>query len=213
MNTYFPEVTFTVRQHVTVLQPRDAMPRAERSERHVAIIGAIGPHKGAALLAECARYALAHQLPIKFVIVGYISNEYKLHTLPNVMITGRYAEDELQDLLSEHAPDIAWFPSVLPETFSYTLSSAMEARIFPVVFDLGAPADRLRALHWGGIMPAEYMLSVPDILRFLLTVDIEPAPQDLVDSVHVSYQSMLRDYYDLNLSQQSIASEIQLSGT
>jgi FkbM family methyltransferase len=213
MNTYFPQVTFTVRPHVTILHPRDAKPRAPRSERHVAIIGAIGPHKGAALLAECARYALDHQLPIKFVIVGYISNEYKLHTFPNVTITGRYAEDELQGLLEEQAPDIAWFPSVLPETFSYTLSSAMEAGTFPVVFDLGAPADRLRALHWGGIMPAEYMLSAPDILQFLLTVQIEPAPPDLADSVYVSYKSILRDYYGLSLSQQRIASELQLSGT
>ncbi|MBJ6128575.1 glycosyltransferase [Microvirga splendida] len=213
MNTYFPHVTFTVRPHVTVLQPRDARPRADKSERYVAVIGAIGPHKGATLLAECARYALAYQLPIKFVIVGYISNEYKLHTFPNVIITGRYAEDELQGLLAEQAPDIAWFPSVLPETFSYTLSSAMEAGVFPVVFDLGAPADRLRALHWGGIMPAEYMLSAPDILQFLLSVQIEPAPQDLAEAVHVSYKSILKDYYGLDFSQHGVASELQLSGT
>lgn len=204
MNTYFPQVTFTVRPHVTVLRSRDVKSKAERSERHVAIIGAIGPHKGAALIAECARYALSQQLPIRFIIVGYISDEYKLHTLSNVTITGRYDEGELQHHLAEQAPDIAWFPSVLPETFSYTLSSAIEAGILPVVFDLGTPAERLRALHWGGIMPAEYMLSVPDILQFLLSVKIEPAPQDLAASAHVSYKSVLQDYYDLDLSQQKI---------
>ncbi|UVF18353.1 glycosyltransferase [Microvirga terrae] len=200
MSRYFPHVVFTVRPHFTALKPRPPRPIPNRRERHIAIIGAIGPQKGSGLLVECARYALKHQIPIRFIIVGYASADQELRGLPNVTITGRYDESELQNVLDEQAPDIVWLPSVLPETFSYTLSAALEAGIFPVVFDLGAPAERLRALRWGGIMPTEYMLSVPDILSFLTSVEIKGPPKDIATAANVTYGSVLQEYYKLDVA-------------
>jgi hypothetical protein len=98
--------------------------------------------------------------------------------------------------LHEHAPDISWLPSVLPETFSYTLSSLIEAKIFPVVFDLGAPAQRLKDLNWGSFMPPEFMLSPPDAVRFLMQVAPFPAPDNLASAATVSYKRLSSEYYN-----------------
>ena len=42
-------------------------------------------------------------------------------------------------------PDVVWLPASWPETYSFTLSIALEARLPVVAFDLGAIARRLRS--------------------------------------------------------------------
>jgi FkbM family methyltransferase len=199
MKRYFPDATFTVRPHMTKMPSDGIDQQRPLRDRRVAIIGAIGPHKGAKLIQQCAEHALAHQIPVRFIIIGYTSQDSELRALPNVTITGPYVEHKLPELLAEYMPDIAWFSSVLPETFSYTLSSAIEADLFPVTFDIGAPAERLRKIGWGGIMPLEYMLSVSDIVQYLANVPVTSAPADVKEKIQVSYGSMLPDYYELDL--------------
>ncbi len=200
MQRYFPYINFTLRPHPTTVSERPQILKARHDKMKVAIVGGINPHKGSKLILECARYAAYHRLPIEFVVIGYIggysmSKNCADSERPNLTVTGRYADIDLQNLLHEHAPDIAWLPSVGPETFSYTLSSLIEAKLFPVVFDLGAPAQRLKDLNWGSIMPAEYMLSPTDAVNFIMNVRPAPPPDDLASSATVSYKNILLDYY------------------
>ncbi|WP_201830598.1 hypothetical protein [Microvirga zambiensis] len=200
MQRYFPHISFTLRPHPTTVGERPQLLKASREKRRVAIVGGINPHKGSKLILECARYAAYHQLPIEFVVIGYIggysiSKNRADKERPNLTVTGRYADVDLQNLLHEQAPDIAWLPSVGPETFSYTLSSLIEAKLFPVVFDLGAPAQRLKDLNWGSIMPAEYMLSPADAVNFLMQVKPFSPPNNLALSATVSYKRLSSEYY------------------
>jgi GT2 family glycosyltransferase/glycosyltransferase involved in cell wall biosynthesis len=112
----------------------------------VAIIGAIGPHKGSAVLAAVAKNALDRRLPIEFVVIGYTDRDSKFRNLSNVRITGSYAEEEVQKILLSEAPHLAFLPSVWPETFCYTLSIALAAGLPVAVFDLGAQRERLTEL-------------------------------------------------------------------
>ena len=61
-------------------------------------------------------------------------------------MTGKYKEEDALALLAELKPDMVWLPSVWPETFSYTLSIGLTAGVPIVAFDIGAIANRLRAL-------------------------------------------------------------------
>ena len=45
----------------------------------------------------------------------------------------------------KHQPDLAFLPSIWPETWCFTLSEAWAAGLYAVVFDLGAQAERMRA--------------------------------------------------------------------
>jgi glycosyltransferase involved in cell wall biosynthesis len=203
MRNYFPQVRFTLRPHVTKISTRATALIAERGERRIAVIGAIRRHKGAQLVLECAKYAAAQQANIRFIIIGYTSHDDELRMLPNVTITGAYDDKDIQKLIREYEPDVAWFPSVCPETFSYTLSIAAEARLFPIAFDFGACAERIRTLGWGAVMPLEYMFSTPKILEMLATIQPTTAPKNLETLMNVSYGSILSDYYNIELNRKS----------
>lgn len=125
----------------------------------MAVIGAIGPHKGSHVLEACARHAREAGQPLHFTVVGYTDRDDVLREL-GVTVTGRYDADELPGLLAanEDAPHhLVFLPAVWPETYSYTLSEAVLAGLYPVTFDLGAPAERMAAWNYGLRLPVSLM--------------------------------------------------------
>ena len=134
--------------------PMAAIPtRSARDPQAIAVLGAIGPHKGAEKLLELAQMALLSHPELRFHVIGYTSLDDKLKKLPNVSITGKYRSGELRALVSASRATVALFLHIWPETYSYTLSEAVEAGLVPVVPDLGAPAERVRATGWGQVYP------------------------------------------------------------
>ena len=109
---------------------------------NIAFIGAIGVHKGLNVLKECAQYAYKFELPVKFTVIGYTSDDTFFDTLPNVTITGQYKKEELSNLMDKYDCNIAGLFSVWPETYSYTLSEALRANLHIAAFDIGAIVER-----------------------------------------------------------------------
>ncbi len=109
---------------------------------NVAFLGAVGIHKGLNVLKECAEYAYKFDLPIKFTVIGYTSDDDYFKQLPNVHITGKYDRENLSDLMVSNRVHVAALFSVWPETYSYTLSEAMRNNVLIATFDLGAVVER-----------------------------------------------------------------------
>jgi len=128
-------------------------PAAPGPLRRVAVIGAIGPHKGVELLLETATLAERMGLALEFVVVGYTSCDEAFANLTNVEITGRYAQADLPRLLAASRCGAALFLSIWPETYSYTLSEAWRAGMLPVALDIGAQAERIREQGQGVLLP------------------------------------------------------------
>ena len=65
-------------------------------------------------------------------------------------MTGEYEEAELPALLAKVKPHVVWFPAQWPETYSYTLSAAIDAGLPIVATRIGAFPERLegRPLTW-----------------------------------------------------------------
>ncbi|BFR50062.1 FkbM family methyltransferase [Nitratidesulfovibrio sp. HK-II] len=155
-----------------------ATPPVPGQPLRVAVIGAIGPHKGSHVLEACARQAREAGLPLHFTVVGYTDRDDVLRDL-GVAITGRYGEEELPALLAGNggAPyHLAFLPAVWPETYSYTLSEAVLAGLYPVVFDLGAPAERMAAWEYGLRLPVDLMRDPAAINAALLDCAATPPP-------------------------------------
>ncbi|WP_378944622.1 hypothetical protein [Mesorhizobium sp. ANAO-SY3R2] len=74
-----------------------------------------------------------------------------------ISVTGAYKEDEVFDRLQEVGVHAAFLPSVSPETYSYTLSIALQAGLPVFAFDLGAIGERLRKLKRRTLLPVEAM--------------------------------------------------------
>lgn len=138
------------------LPPAPSVRSADRGGRvKIAVLGGIGLHKGYLRLLEVARHASREHLPLEFVLFGTAIGAGALRRLDNVRITGSYERHELPSLVADAGCSVAAFFSVWPETYSYTLSEALALGLVPVVYDLGAPAERLRALGAGLRVPAD----------------------------------------------------------
>jgi GT2 family glycosyltransferase/glycosyltransferase involved in cell wall biosynthesis len=109
----------------------------------VAVIGRISPDKGLHVVVACAQYAKAHSLPLHFRIIGPTTEP--IASFPELPLdaTGGYNDADLAHLIALERPDVAFFPSQIPESFSYTLSAALNAGLPVVASRLGAFIERL----------------------------------------------------------------------
>ncbi|HYT89140.1 MAG TPA: hypothetical protein VEL76_10565, partial [Gemmataceae bacterium] len=140
--------------------------------------------------------AAARNLPIHFHVAGFTDRDDVLRQLPNVSITGPYREEEAFNLLAGLNCHCAFFPSVWPETYCYTLSIALLGRLFPVAFDLGAPAERIRAAGVGHVFPLTTDAAVVNGELLSLTDRLtEPLPESR--EAPAAYPKLLSDYYGL----------------
>ena len=116
------------------------------SSLRVASIGMLSREKGADLFESCAKEAKRRQLPLEFHLIGYALRPMSR----SIQIHGMYKDRELGRLISGIDPHLIWFPSQCPETYSYTLSSALKSGRPLVVPDIGAFEERVegRPLTW-----------------------------------------------------------------
>jgi len=141
--------------------------------RRVCVVGAIGIEKGFDVLLAACRDAARRALALEFVVVGHSVDDSRLLGTGRCFVTGEYRPDELPDLIAAQQADLAWLPSIWPETWCFALTEAWRAGLFVAAFDLGAPAERIRATGRGMLLPLG--LSPPAVNDALLAVRPERA--------------------------------------
>ena len=209
---FLPSLTITLRPHPEAAPNITTPPvmRLPDEPLRVAVIGAIGPHKGSLVLQRCAEDALRRRLPIEFIVVGY-TDKPALERMGNVNVTGAYHDEDLPQILERVRCHMAFLPSVWPETYSYTLSEAYFAGLYPVAFDLGALAHRIRQSGWGHLLPTELFSLPGKINDALLSLRPPPQPRSWQPVAQASrYNNLLSSYYGLgDLLRQSRTNEKQ----
>ncbi len=132
--------------------PLPPTPRAGPNLR-VAVVGAIGIPKGFSVILACAKDAARRNLNLSFTIVGYTIDDDALEATGRVSITGPFAAEEARSLIQAQGAGLAFIPSVWPETWCFALTEAWEAGLPACVFDIGTPAERVRATGFGWVLP------------------------------------------------------------
>lgn len=132
--------------------PAERIPRLSPDERlRIVTLGALNVAKGVRVVAGLAEAADEASAPLDMSVLGPVSE-----ALPaNVTVSGPYRSEDLGRLLSEASPHVVLLPAIWPETWSFVLTSALEQGLPVVVFDIGAPAARLRRLGRGIILPRD----------------------------------------------------------
>jgi len=110
----------------------------------VLILGASAKHKGAEVVYDAALFAESTNLPIEFHYYGEDSYFYSQKPLSKIVLHGKYCRDEITDVVSSSSPHLAWIPSTVPETFSYTLSEIFKLSLPVLVSDVGCLPDRVK---------------------------------------------------------------------
>jgi len=193
MQSYFKALHFTIKPHPEK-RIRIKMLHRQREEQtvlNVAIIGAISDIKGYSKLKELVKDAQKRSLPIRYVVIGYTQNDAYFDAYSNIVITGKYVENELSQYVEKYKCTLALFLSVCPETYSYTLSESLSLGLFPVSFDIGAIASRLRAYQIGKILPLG--ATIEDINNALVQINYKNADSQLY--IGLQYVTILKDYY------------------
>ena len=160
LRRYFPEVRVEVVPHG--LPTREGEPRAARQvvlmpddgRATVAVLGAIGPDKGARRIERLAQLAREQRAPVRFVVVGYLDRRTSAWQDDDATLTvgGPYDPRNLPELLDHYGATLVLFPSLGPETFAYTLSEAWQAGRAVLVPPIGALAERVDGHGAGWIL-------------------------------------------------------------
>ena len=117
------------------------------------VLGAIGPHKGSAVLDEMDA-ALAGT-SIAIVVIGYLDAQVTAGWRNGrVFVHGAYQDRDVPALVRAYGARVALFPNRVPESFSYALSDLWDAGLPALVPDEGALAGRVRSDGGGWILPA-----------------------------------------------------------
>jgi GT2 family glycosyltransferase len=125
----------------------------QKTEEHIltiGILGAINEAKGAKIIKDLVASIEDDALPIKVVVIGEITEPIHSECFS---VTGAYDRNHLGNLIIQHQIDIFLIPSIWPETFSYTTEEIMKMELPLMVFDLGAPAERVKQYTKGVIIP------------------------------------------------------------
>jgi GT2 family glycosyltransferase/glycosyltransferase involved in cell wall biosynthesis len=133
---YFPDVDALVMPHPEV--PCDEPGRITR----VVTLGNLSPEKGLRIVAACAADAHTRRLPLSFRVLGPTAEPLPQWPDAPLSIQGQYADEDLATLIASERPDVIWFPSQVPETYSYTLSAALAAGTAIVASALGVLPER-----------------------------------------------------------------------
>ena len=124
----------------------------------IGVLGAINQHKGSEIIKEMCRLIEREEFPVKMILVG---TGQELQETEVLSITGPYIREQLPGIIETQKINLIFIPSVWPETFSYTAQEAIEMGMPVAVFDLGAPAERVKKYSKGLIIEkidAEYAL-------------------------------------------------------
>ncbi|PID65245.1 MAG: hypothetical protein CR977_01695 [Gammaproteobacteria bacterium] len=154
LSTGYPQLNFIPVAHPDTIVdtlPEHDIPDITSRPIQVLIIGALNPEKGADILAAAVKHVKQHQLPIHFHLLGY--TYHQLTTNAQLSVYGRYEQGDLAALIEQIDPHWIWFPAQTPETYSYTLSSAMAAGYPVLASDLGAFVERLSRYPFAKICP------------------------------------------------------------
>ena len=111
----------------------------------IAVLGAVGPDKGARRLERLADLVRATGARVRFVLIGYMDVQHGPWQSEDAVLTihGRYDPRELPALFARYRVSLVAYPSAGPETFSFTLSEAWAAHRPVFVPPFGALAERL----------------------------------------------------------------------
>lgn len=153
---YFPAANIVHVPHLDMgTAPPVPAPVAMPADRplRIVVLGALSPIKGADVLEAVAVETARRGLSLEFHLLGFAYRSLLKQPRARLTVHGQYEESELPALIDWLKPDLAWFPALWPETYSYTLSACLKAGLPIVAPGFGAFAERLRGRAWTWLCP------------------------------------------------------------
>ncbi len=156
VNSYYNDLQITVAEHGMPLYIHNTADRVQvhGNVLNVTVLGAVGIHKGSKVIKNLSDKIVRQNLPIKITIIGYTDEhpEHYKNADGSLEILGSYNNEDVSDLLAKYETDLVLFPSIWPETYSYTVSEAIYSGYKVLAFNIGASSDRIRQTKMGWLV-------------------------------------------------------------
>jgi glycosyltransferase involved in cell wall biosynthesis len=120
-----------------------------RGKLNIGIIGSLNPIKGIKIVKQLGDFIKNEGVDAAITVIGEVSEEMS----SDIKIHGKYSVNDLPDLIETYGVNLIFFPSIVPETFSYTISEAMKMKLPIVAFNLGAQGQRVSKYNLGKVIP------------------------------------------------------------
>lgn len=189
---YFPWLPIIAAWHETVSAPVRLVELSDDEPLRVAVLGIMAPHKGLRNLETCSRLARESGAPVEFLLIGELEKQME-DRRRDFASTGRYKAEELPQLLSDYRAHIVWFPSQIPETFSYTLSACFRFGVPVAVPDLGAFAERVAGREWSWVLPWD--TNPEEWLNFFIEIRKEHFRKGIAPSIPLTFAPVEQQFY------------------
>jgi O-antigen biosynthesis protein len=158
---YFKNIGITTIPHATYESKYSENPAAQKghfsSEISLtfAVVGAVGPLKGARNVEAIGRRLRERKIPARIVLIGYLDRQFHASVREggHFVVHGRYVAEALPALLKAYNTSLVLFPAVGPETYGYALSEVWLAGYAALVADVGTLPERVRGSHGGWVAP------------------------------------------------------------
>jgi FkbM family methyltransferase len=117
----------------------------------IGVLGTLSKGKGGDVVKALYEYieskGIYADIPITLVGSSFVE-------LPRYFpVHGTYKPDDLPAIINKRGINVILMPSIVPETFSYTISEAIKMGLPIVAFDIGAQGNRVKQYELGKVVP------------------------------------------------------------
>lgn len=132
----------------------------------IGVLGALSQIKGGDVVSDLYFHIENKGLNLPITIVG----PSVVNTPKKVIVHGFYNQQELPAIIQRYGINVILMPSIVPETFSYTISEAIKLDLPIVAFDLGAQGNRVKEYNRGKVIPLgskpdQILNAIQDVLK------------------------------------------------
>lgn len=169
---------------------------------HIGVLGTLSRIKGSAVVDAFYNYINAQELDIPITIVGPSC----VDTPPGIKVHGHYSINDLPIIVSKQRINVILMPSIVPETFSYTISEAIKMGLPIVAFDIGAQGRRVKEYKLGKVVP---LGSSPKNVLTAIQSGLKTA-QEMKNSLDTKYRETQELWSNKELVKNKIAMPVDL---
>lgn len=200
---YFPDAAYRAVSHEKmapdVFDNVKAPALTKGEPLRIAILGVLARHKGLKLISEALAIANKTASPLEFRLIGFAEDNVPSVAANLFSQTGPYQDADLGRLIEEFNPHLILFSACCPETYSYTLTEALNSKRPIMATHIGAFPERLAGRRWTWLI--DWDISGGELIQKLETVRsnnfevaVSPAPPKSV--LPQSSLGVTNDFYD-----------------
>ena len=159
----------------------------------VLALGALSKEKGADVLESVAASLVAED--IEFHLLGYAYRKlgHQVHAHEP------YNNENVHALIRRINPDLVWFPAMWPETYSYTLSIALQQGLPVVVPNIGAFVERVHGRPNSVVV--KWNSTIVEWRAFWVTVLRNQMLPEVKDDAPVNCLEVAQNFYETEYAQ------------